>query len=70
MYAILPGKQIFISNFHPIKTIESSEVSGARFFRMIVIPKQFEYVSDTGDCINNGTDMESIIRTYEEYETW
>ena len=70
MYAILPGKQIFVSNFHPIKTIESSEVSGGKFFRMIVMPKQSEYVSDTGDCINNGSDMESIRRTYNEYETW
>lgn len=69
MYAILPGKQIFVSNFHPIKTIESSEVSGGKFFRMIVMPKQSEYVSDTGDCINNGSDMESIRRTYNEYET-
>ena len=70
MYAILPGKEIFISNFHPIKNIESSEVSGAKFFRMVVVSNQYEGITDRGDCISNGTDFESISRTHDEYEMW
>ena len=70
MYAILPGKQIFISNYHPIKNIDSSVVFGAKFFRMVVKAKQFEYIIDGGRCVSNGTDLESITRTHDEYETW
>ena len=53
MYAILPGKQIFISNYHPIKNIESSEVLGGKFFRMVVKPKQFEFIPDGGRCVRD-----------------
>ena len=70
MYAILPGKRIYISNYHPIKNIESSEALGARFFRMIVVSNQKEGITDRGDCISNGTDFESISRTHDEYEMW
>ena len=70
MYAILPGKQIFISNYHPIKNIESSEVFGAKFFRMVVKAKQFAAIIDEARCVSNGTDLESITRTHYGYETW
>ena len=70
MFVILPGKQIFISNYHPIKNFASSDVSGAKFFRMIVTPKQYEGITDRGDCISNGTDFKSISRSFDEYEIW
>ena len=70
MYAILPGKQIFISNYHPIKNIESSGVLGGKYFRMVVKPKQIESISDGGNCVSNGTDLESITQMHDEYETW
>ena len=70
MLAILPGKKIFISNFHPIKNFESSDVSGGKFFRMIVMPKQYEGITDRGDCVSDGTDFESISRTHDEHEVW
>ena len=71
MYAMLPGKKIFLSNYHPQKTIEAAaKVSGAKFFRMMVSAKQSERVADRGDCINNGTHLTSIIQTYDNYETW
>merc|ERR1712032_1036832 len=35
---------------------------------MIVTPKQYEGITDRGDCISNGTDFKSISRTFDEYE--
>ena len=70
MYAMLPGKRIFLSNYHPFKTIEAVEVSGARYFRMIVTARQTEHISDRGDCVSNGTDLTSVIQTHDNYETW
>ena len=70
MYAILPGKIIFISNYHPVKNIQSSEVSGGKYFRMVVIAKQFEFVTDNGKCNDSGTDFESIKRAHDDYEAW
>ena len=71
MYAMLPGKKIFLSNYHPQKTIEAAaKVSGAKFFRMMVSAKQSERVADRGDCTNNGTHLTSIFQTFDNYETW
>ena len=70
MYAILPGKQIFISNYHPSKNIGSAEVSGGKYVRVVVKSKQLESISDGGGCVSNGTDLESITRMHDEYETW
>ena len=62
MYAILPGKLIFISNYHPIKNIESSEVLGGKFFRMVVKPKQFESIPDGGLCVMDAVKNVNVIQ--------
>ena len=69
MYTLVPGKKIFISNYHPHTAIEPVLFTGQKFFKVNVNTKVTQWLSDD-TCSYEGSDIHSVFSAHKKYEIW
>ena len=69
MYTLVPGKKIFISNYHPHTAIEPVLFTGQKFFKVNVNTKVTQWLSDA-TCSYEGSDIHSVFSAHKKYEIW
>ena len=66
---MFPGDSIFVSVYHPFKSIEQKQITGEAFFKLNAIGKVVERIPSE-DCKAVKQDFYSIKAAHERYELW
>ena len=71
LYALFPGKKIFMSNYHPQKSIEPVELTGKAFYKANVLTKVKTKLLKNNNCEPvDSLDMNLVMVAHKTYELW
>ena len=68
-YVLFPGHSLFVSAYHPLKAIESKQVTGKAVFKLNAIGKVVEKIPSEY-CREVDTNLYSAKTAHEDYELW
>ena len=69
MYALFPGKMIYVALYHPLKALEPKKIAGRAFYKINFKAKVSQKLSST-TCQNIGLDINEVIEAHKDQEQW
>lgn len=71
LFAVFPGKKIFLTNYNPQKSIEPVELTGNVFYKAIVLTKVKKRLKKKNNCDSvDSLDTNLIMEAHKTYELW
>ena len=70
MYALFPGKMIYVALYHPLKALEPKKIAGRAFYKINFKAKVSQKLSST-TCQNvEVNDINAVIKAHKDQEQW
>ena len=73
IYTLFPGQKVFISVYHPVKTLEPKTINTGsieKFYKVDILTTVDEKLPEKANCKELDDELLTIVKAHEDYENW
>ena len=69
IFALFPGQKLYVSDYHPLKAMESKQVSRNLFYYINAAAHVVNKIP-SDNCLSVDSNLSEVISAYKQHELW